>query len=51
MYEDFKKLKPSDQNQEKNILKFTKNITLKDIHYNYPNSSRKVLKNINLIFR
>ena len=49
MYEDFKKLKPSDLNQEKNILKFTKNITLKNIHYNYPNSSRKVLKNINLI--
>ena len=48
MYEDFKKLKPSDLNQEKNILKFTKNITLKDIHYNYPNASRKVLKNINL---
>ena len=48
MYEDFKKLKPLDLNQEKNILKFTKNIALKNIHYNYPNTSRKVLKNINL---
>ena len=48
MYEDFKKLKPLDLNQEKNILKFTENITLKNIHYNYPNASRKVLKNINL---
>ena len=48
IYEDFKKLKPLDLNQEKNILKFTKNIALKNIHYNYPNTSRKVLKNINL---
>ena len=48
MYEDLKSLKPINFNQDQGILPFYKDITLKNIHYNYPNSSRTVLKDINI---
>ena len=48
IYEDQKKFQPFNLNQEKDLLKFNENITLKNIEYQYPNSSRTVLKDINL---
>ena len=48
MYDDLKTLKPINFNQDQGILPFYKDITLKNIHYNYPNSSRTVLKDINI---
>ena len=49
LYIDLKDLKPPKKNQDQEILTFNKSITLKNIHYNYPNSSRTALKDINLI--
>jgi len=49
LHDDLKNLKPRNKNQDQEILTFNKTITLKNIHYNYPNSSRAVLKDINLI--
>ena len=47
--EDLKKLKISNNiNYDNNVLKFKKNITLKNVYYNYPNTSRAALKNINI---
>ena len=48
MYDDLKTLKPINFNQDQGILPFYKDINLKNIHYNYPNSSRTVLKDINI---
>tara|TARA_B100001057_G_C22780220_1_gene923345 strand:- start:67 stop:1530 length:1464 start_codon:yes stop_codon:yes gene_type:complete len=48
LYEDLKKLKRSENYENKDFLKLEKEIKLKNISYNYPNSSRTVLKNINL---
>ena len=48
LYEDLKKLKRSKNYENKEFLKLEKEIKLKNISYNYPNSSRTVLKNINL---
>jgi ABC-type bacteriocin/lantibiotic exporter with double-glycine peptidase domain len=48
LYHDLKSLKPLDENQDQEFLKFNKTITLKNIHYSYPNTSRIALKNINL---
>tara|TARA_B100000989_G_C19532664_1_gene470994 strand:- start:6261 stop:8051 length:1791 start_codon:yes stop_codon:yes gene_type:complete len=49
LHADLKNLKSiiSDQDQEK--LFFNKNITLKNIYYNYPNSSRTILNDISII--
>jgi len=44
--EDLKNLKPININPDRGSLSFNKSITLKNIHYNYPNSSRTALKNI-----
>ena len=41
-------LKPFNSNQAQGVLSFNKEITLKNIHYNYPNSSRTALKDLNL---
>ena len=41
-------LKPFNSNQAQGVLSFNKEITLKNIHYNYPNSSRTALKDVNL---
>ena len=48
LYEDLKNLKRSENYKNKDFLKLEKEIKLKNISYNYPNSSRTVLKNINL---
>lgn len=52
LYNDLKNLNVTnsnhDQDQDLEILPFNKSITLKQIHYNYPNSSRKALDDINL---
>ena len=48
LYDDIKNLKPLYLNQNQDALSLNKTITLKNIHYNYPNSSRATLKDINL---
>ena len=48
MYDEKKNLKISNANYEKKFLNFNKSITLSNIHYNYPNSSRTALKGISL---
>ena len=48
LIEDIKSLKPISKNQDESELLFNKSISLKNIHYNYPNSSQSVLKNINI---
>jgi ABC-type multidrug transport system fused ATPase/permease subunit len=48
LYDDLKSLKLFDQNQNQEILPLNKKITLKNIYYNYPNSSIIALKDISL---
>jgi ABC-type multidrug transport system fused ATPase/permease subunit len=48
LYYDLKNIKPLDSNQDQSILSFNTRISLKNIHYNYPNSSRTALENISL---
>ena len=48
IYEDLKDLKLSILNQDKDIMPLNKTITLNNINYNYPNSSRTTLRNIHL---
>jgi ATP-binding cassette, subfamily B, bacterial PglK len=48
MYTDLKKLDLLTKNQDQETLLFNKSINLKDIDYNYPNSSRAAIKNLNL---
>ena len=48
LHEDIKSLKPFNRNQDQSALSFNKSITLKNVHYNYPNASRSALKDINL---
>lgn len=48
MYKDFINLNPIIEYAEQSPLPLNKAITLKDIHYRYPNSSNITLKNINL---
>ncbi len=48
LYYDLKNLKPSNVNQNKEIISYKKTISLKNIDYNYPNSSRTALKNVSL---
>ena len=45
---DLRNLQFDEGKQDQNNLAFNKTITLKNIHYNYPNSSLKALKNISL---
>ena len=45
---DMKNLKTDNLFQSKNVLEFKKNIELKKIYYNYPNSAKLVLNNLNL---
>jgi ABC-type multidrug transport system fused ATPase/permease subunit len=49
LYFDLKSLKTFNLNQEQKILSFNKEIKLKNVYYNYPNSSKTTLKNINLV--
>ena len=46
LYDDIKILSPIFKDQD--ILKFNKSITLSNVYYSYPNSSRTALQNINL---
>ena len=46
--DDIKNLKPFNSNQVQGVFSLNKEITLKKIHYNYPNTSRTALKDINL---
>ena len=48
LYDDFKNLKFINQNENQEIMSFDKKINLKNISYNYPNSSKASLRNINL---
>ena len=48
MYKDLKSLKPKINYNIKNNLIFNNSITLDKIYYEYPNSSKTVLKNIKL---
>jgi ATP-binding cassette, subfamily B, bacterial PglK len=48
LYYDLKILKPFNENQDLIILPFNNAITLNNIYYTYPNSTRTVLKDINL---
>ncbi len=48
LYNEIKNIKISKINQNHGILSLNKEIILKNIFYNYPNSSRTALKNINL---
>ena len=48
LYADIKTLKKADQFQYQNTLSINKSITLKNIHFNYPNTTRTALKNINI---
>jgi ABC-type multidrug transport system fused ATPase/permease subunit len=48
LYDDLKNLKVHNGNKDENVLFLNKKIVLKNIHYNYPNVSRKALKDINL---
>ena len=48
LYDDIKNLKPFNTTQDQNVLFSKKSINLKNIYYNYPNSSRTALKNISI---
>jgi len=45
---DLKNLNPHNINQQESVLTFKSNITLNKVNYNYPNSSRAVLKDISI---
>lgn len=48
LYVDLKNIKPLNLNEDNRVLSLKKSIELKNINYNYPNTSRTALKNINL---
>ena len=48
LYKDLKSLKPKIEHDDENKLVFKNSINLDNINYEYPNSSKTVLKNINL---
>jgi ABC-type multidrug transport system fused ATPase/permease subunit len=48
LYEDIKKLKSIYKNQDQDILLLNKTITLKNVYYDYPNTPRTTLNDINL---
>jgi len=48
LYYDLKNIEPFKENFSQEILTFNKAITLKNIYYSYPNTSRTALKNISL---
>jgi ATP-binding cassette, subfamily B, bacterial PglK len=48
LYNDIRNLKPLNLNHNEDNLLFNKKIELKNVHYNYPNTTRTTLKNINL---
>ena len=48
LYNDIKNLKSSNKKQDHGILSFNKTIAVKNIYYDYPDSSLTALKNITL---
>ena len=48
LYEDLSNLKPFNQNQDEGILFLRKAIVLKNIDYNYPNTTKTALRNISM---
>jgi ABC-type multidrug transport system fused ATPase/permease subunit len=48
LYDDLKSLKPLTKNQENTSLAFDKMISLNNIFYNYPNSSKTAIEGISL---
>lgn len=48
IYNDFKNLKLSESKFPLTVIEFNKMINLKDVNFNYPNSSRTALKNLTL---
>ncbi len=48
LYKDLKNFKSNIKAKDENRLEFKKNITLKNIFYQYPNSTKIVLNNLNL---
>lgn len=48
IYNDVKVIKPVILNENQDLLSFNDLISLKNISYNYPNTTRSVLKNINI---
>jgi ABC-type multidrug transport system fused ATPase/permease subunit len=48
LYEDLQNLKTFTVKQDDDIITLNKKISLKNIHYNYPNTSRTAIKNISL---
>ncbi len=48
LYSDLKSIKKINEDQNEGILPFNKKITLKNINYDYPNSSRPALRDISL---
>jgi ABC-type bacteriocin/lantibiotic exporter with double-glycine peptidase domain len=48
LYDDLKNHKLVNEIQNHGLLPFNKKITLKNVYYNYPNTSRTALKDINL---
>ena len=49
--DDIKNIKTLDKNLNQKSLSFNENITLNNINYSYPNSTRTALKDINLTIR
>ena len=49
LYNDLNNLKKLDLNIDQNISSLKNSIILKNINYQYPNTSRKVLKDINIV--
>ena len=48
LYYDLKNLKPAHVNKNEGTISYKKTIALKNIDYNYPNSSRTALKDVSL---
>lgn len=48
LYVEMGSLKKANHNQEEGVLSLQKTVTLNNVRYSYPNSSKSALKNINL---
>jgi ABC-type multidrug transport system fused ATPase/permease subunit len=48
LFDDSKKFKIIKYSKKTKVLDFKKSISLKKIHFNYPNSKKKILKNVSL---
>ena len=46
--QDIKNFKPFNKNQDQNVVSFNKRVILKNVYYNYPNTSQSALKDISL---